>query len=135
MFPLYPARPEVFRQLLEALGEPTLLEVEIAVECGAVRALTALDMAGRCVVRYSLKPAPGRALELYSEYYKSYRAVSRRVMSFKAYWHGKNYTAEFDGFRLKITAHAPSPELLRILKLPNWRIATIEVDLAAREQH
>lgn len=57
MFPLYPARPEVFRQLLEALGEPTLLEVEIAVECGAVRALTALDMAERCVVRYNLKPA------------------------------------------------------------------------------
>ena len=90
MFPLYPARPEVFRQLLEALGEPTLLEVEIAVECGAVRALTALDMAGRCVVRYSLKPAPERALELYSKYYRSYgmvgggMAVSRRTGTVKA---------------------------------------------------
>ncbi len=56
-FLLYPARPEVFRQLLKALGEPNWLEVEIAVECGVARALTALDMAERCVVRYSLKPA------------------------------------------------------------------------------
>ena len=33
-FLLYPARPEVFRQLLKALGEPNWLEVEIAVDAG-----------------------------------------------------------------------------------------------------
>ena len=77
MFVIYPAKPEVLKQILDALGEPRDLEVGVSVRDERLKELFKLDEVKWFTIQCTCRPKAERVLELYREYYEGYVNVSK----------------------------------------------------------
>ena len=144
MFVIYPAKPEVLKQILDALGEPRDLEVEISIRDERLKELFKLDGVKWFTIQCTCRPKAERVLELYREYYEVYVNVSKRailqvnekprtISHFKAKWYVDSLSAEFDGFKLKICSQGNVSKAIEILQLFKNRAIDVEVDLSSKE--
>ena len=144
MFVVYPAKPEVLKQILDALGEPRYLEVGVSVRDERLRELFKPDEVERFTIQYTCRPNAERVLELYREYYEGYVNVSkgvrtrvsgrlRTVLHFKAEWYVDGLSVEFDGFKLKMSSRENVSKAVEIIQLFKERTIDVEVDLSSKE--
>ncbi len=143
MFIVYPAEPGVLKQMLDVLGGCRDVEVEVSIKDERLRGIFKPDDVEHFTVGYHCKPTVERTLELYREYYEGY--VSRigvearvgegmkAILSFKARWYVDGLSAEFDGFKLKLSVRESLEKAVEILKLLRGRSISIEIDLSSRE--
>ncbi len=141
LFVLYPAKPEVFKKLIETLGEPSWVEVLISVEKEEMRRIAGLDIGkvGRVTVECNLKVSIDEALALYNEYYECYISRGeakgpggRIIQRFKAMWTGEGYSAEFDGFELRMHTTRNVEKAVSLLHVFNEKIVEMKVELSER---
>ena len=144
MFVIYPAEPEVLKQILDVFGEPRDLEVGISIRDERLKELFKLDEVKWFTIQCTCRPKAERVLELYKEYYENYVNVSkgailqtnerpRTISHFKAEWYVDGLSAEFDGFKLKICSRGNVSKAIEILQLFKNRAIDVEVDLSSRE--
>ena len=144
MFAIYPAEPEVLKQILDALGEPRDLEVRISIRDERLKELFKLEEVKWFTIQCTCRPKAERVLELYREYYEDYVNVSkgailqvnekpRTISHFKAKWYVDGLSAEFDGFKLKICSRGDVSKAIEILQLFKNRAIDVEVDLSSEE--
>ncbi|MGC8933297.1 MAG: hypothetical protein ACP5LQ_08430 [Candidatus Methanodesulfokora sp.] len=126
IFIVYPAKPDVLGHVLEVLGEPRDLEIEVSVKDERFKELLE-DEAERFTIRYSCRSRAERVLELYKKYYKSYISLldgnqaegGKTISGFRARWYVDGLSAEFDGFELRIDVREnirKAIELIQIFK-------------------
>jgi len=141
LFLVYPAESSVLKQLLNVLGEPKSVEVGLSVKGEMFRELLKPDDVSSLTIQYDFKPTAERALELYRKYYESYvNAVKmkrprveeklRTVSHFKASWYIDGLSAEFDGFKLKISVQENIEKTVEIMQLFREMHINMEVDLS-----
>ena len=144
MFVIYPAEPEVLKQILDALGEPRDLEVRISIRDERLKEIFKLEEVKWFTIQCTCRPKAERVLELYKEYYEGYVNVSkgailqinerpRTISHFKAKWYVDGLSAEFDGFKLKIYSRGDVRKAIEILQLFKNRAIDVEVDLSSKE--
>ncbi|RLG84916.1 MAG: hypothetical protein DRO15_08170 [Thermoprotei archaeon] len=142
LFIVYPAKPAILKQIIDVLGEPSDVKVEVSIEDRRLRDVFKPDDVKYFTVAYHCKPAIERTLELYREYYKSYvdrlkvkarEEKLRTILSFKATWYIDDFSAEFDGFKLKLSVGKSLEKVIEILKLFKDRSISIEVNLSSRK--
>ncbi|RLE78724.1 MAG: hypothetical protein DRJ51_09040 [Thermoprotei archaeon] len=144
MFAIYPAEPEVLKQILDVFGEPRDLEVRISIRDERLKELFKLDEVKWFTIQCTCRPKAERVLELYREYYEGYVNVSkgailqvnerpRTISHFKAKWYVDDLSAEFDGFKLKICSQGNVSKAIKILQLFKNRAIDVEVDLSSEE--
>ena len=144
IFIVYPAEPEVLKQVIDALGEPRDLEVGFSVRDERLRELFKPDGVEWITIQYTCKPKAERALELYREFYEDYVSVGkgvrtqvsdrlRTVSRFKARWYVDGLSAEFDGFKLKIRSRGNVSKAVEIIQLFGERAIGIDIDLSNKE--
>lgn len=123
LFVLKPAELKVLELLLKALGEPT---VELEISVGDKEKFAELfkpEVADRFTANFECEVSAERALQLYEEYFRKYTSLSpdkeglgsRVITSFKARWHGKDYTVKFNGFELEISTDKLSEDMVKLL--------------------
>jgi len=141
IFVVYPAKPDVLGHMLEVLGEPRDLEVEVSVEDERFKELLE-DEAERFTIRYSYRPKAGRVLELYEKYYKSYISLldgkqageGRTISRFRARWYVDGLSAEFDGFELRMDVRENIRKAIELLQIFKERAIKVEIDLSSGEE-
>jgi len=143
LFVVYPVELDVLKQILDVLGEPRDVEVEVSVEDERLRDVFELGEVDCLTVVCHCKPTVEETLELYREYYEGYvsriegrvhvEERSRAILSLKVSWYIDGLSAEFDGFKLKLGVRGGLKKAVEILKLLRERCISIEVDLSGRE--
>ncbi len=144
IFVVYPVEPKVLKQILDVLGEPEDLEVGVSVRDEKLKELFKLDEVERFTIQYTCKPKAERVLELYREYYEGYMNISkevkvqvseklRTVSHFKAKWYVDGLSAEFDGFKLKMSSQENVSKAIEIVQLFKERTINMEIDLSSKE--
>ena len=144
MFVVYPAKPEVLKRILDALGEPKDLEVRISIRDERLKELFKLEEVKWFTIQCTCRPKAERVLELYREYYEDYVNVSkgailqvnekpRTISHFKAKWYVDGLSAEFDGFKLKICSQGNVSKAVEILQLFKEKTIDMEIDLSSKE--
>jgi|GEM_PF-1872509 len=144
IFVVYPAEPEVLKQILDVFGEPRDLEVRISIRDERLKELFKLDEVKWFTIQCTCRPKAERVLELYREYYEDYVNVSkgailqvnespRTISHFKAKWYVNGLSAEFDGFKLKICSRGNVSKAVEILQLFKEKTIDMEIDLSSKE--
>jgi len=143
IFVVYPAEPGILKQILDVLGEPRDVKVEVSIKDERLRDIFKPDDVEHFTVEYHCKPTVERTLELYRKYYEGYTSrigVKARVeeglkaiLSFKASWYIDGLSVEFDGFKLKLNVRESLERAIEILKHLREKSISIEVDLSGRE--
>jgi len=140
MFTVYPARPDVLEQILNVLGEPSDVVVDFSIRDERLKNILKLDDVKHFTITYHCKLTIERILELYREYYEGYvnrlrvkvgEKRLRAILSFKATWYIDGFSAEFDGFKLKLNVRGDLEKVIGILKLFRDKSISIEVDLSS----
>jgi len=142
LFIVYPAEPNVLKQVLDVLGEPSDVEVEASIEDEELRKILKLDEMEHLTVKYRCRLTAEKVLELYKEYYEGYvggtKAKARvkeglkATLSFKARWYLDGLSAEFDGFKLRLSVQGSSEKAVEALRMFEGRDVSVEVDLGGR---
>jgi len=143
LFIVYPVNPEVLKKILDALGEPSDLEVGVSVKDEKLKELIKPDEAELFTIQYTCKPKAERVLELYREYYEDYVNLSkgvraqvseklRTISHFKAKWYVDGLLAEFNGFKLKIHSRGNIGKAIEIIQLFKEKTINMEIDLSSR---
>lgn len=138
LFIIYPIEPKALEQVLEVLGEPRDLEVEVRDE--RFKEILKEDEIKHFTIRYSYRPSTERVLKLYKEYYERYVNVKklkvqkslRKVLSFRVRWYVEGLLVEFDGFKLKIGVHGNISKAIELMQLFKEKYMNIEIDLSSR---
>ena len=144
IFVVYPVEPKVLKQILDVLGEPEDLEVGVSVRDEKLKELFKLDEVERFTIQYTCKPKAERVLELYREYYEDYVNMSkgvraqvserlRTVSHFRTKWYVDGLSAEFDGFKLKMSSQENVSKAIEIVQLFKERTINMEIDLSSKE--
>ena len=95
-------------------------------------------------IQYTCKPKTESVLELYREFYEGYVNMSkgvrtqvserlRTVSHFRAKWYVDGLSAEFDGFKLKISNRGNISKAVEIVQLFKERTIDVEIDLSSKE--
>ena len=143
LFIVYPVNPKVLKKILDALGEPSDLEVGVSVKDERLKELIKPDEAELFTIQYTCKPKAERVLELYREYYEDYVNLSKGVRAqvseklrtisyFKAKWYVDGLLAEFNGFKLKIHSRGNIGKAIEIIQLFKEKTINMEIDLSSR---
>ena len=143
LFIVYPVNPKVLEKILDALGEPSDLEVGVSVKDERLKELIKPDEAELFTIQYTCKPKAERVLELYREYYEDYVNLSKGVRAqvseklrtisyFKAKWYVDGFLAEFNGFKLKIHSRGNIGKAIEIIQLFKEKTINMEIDLSSR---
>jgi len=136
---LYPLEPSAFRRLLEVLGEPSEVELEIVVRDERLKEFLGMGdvkyLSVRCRTRLGIEDV----VKLYEEYYMNRVDISgshpgsRIVTLFKAFWYLSGSIVTFDGFELRIRSYGGVEKLLEVLKLFSDRNMDIVIEVSSRE--